>query len=362
MIVQSDYSHISMTHCPLCCDLQKGGFRKPDIMRTTLLLSGAALFLGVSCFAADDTDVPPAPIVKNTAIQPVDATVAEPQSADEIAIRQTDASFVKAYQQGDAKAVAGHFTPDAEYVDEQGNLFQGRAAIEESLAEFFTEHSGCKLEMTIETIRFLSPDVAVEDGRTFAVHAESSTPVESRYTTVHIKTGGKWLAASVRDHAPKNRREHAAQLQQLNWLTGDWVDEGDDLIVNFSCQPSDSGNFLLRTFSIQVAGQETMTGTQRIGWNPLTSKLQAWIFDSEGGHAEGSWHRAGDSWVLKCAGVTADGESASCSSIYTPVNEHTMTWQSVDHEVSGEQQPDSKVITIVRHAPSPTQVTDAARN
>jgi hypothetical protein len=66
--------------------------------------------------------------------------------------------------------------------------------------------------------------------------------------------------------------------------------------------------------------------------------------------------------VLKCTGVTADGESASCSSIYTPVNEHTMTWQSVDHEVGGVQQPDSRVITIVRHAPSPAPVVASDRN
>ena len=334
-------------------------------MRTTLLLSGTALFLGASCFAADDAKVPPAPTVLATAIQPFDAAVAEQRSADEIAIRKTDASFVKAYQQGDAKAVAAHFTPDAEYVDERGNLFQGREAIEESLTGFFTEHSGCKLELAIETIRFLSPDVAVEDGRTLALHKESSTPVASRYTTVHVKSGGKWLAASVRDHAPKDRREHVAQLQQLDWLAGDWVDEGRDLIVNFSCRPTANGNFLLRTFSIQVAGQETMTGTQRIGWNPLTGKLRAWIFDSEGGYAEGSWHRAGKSWVLKCIGVTADGESASSSNIYTPINDHTMTWQSVDHEVGGVRRPDSKVITIVRRAPGPSpaieQVTSANR-
>lgn len=327
-------------------------------MRTTLILSGTALLLGATCFAADVTKVLPDPTTKATLNQ----SAIDQRRIDETAIRRTDASFVKAYQQGDAKSVAAHFTPDAEYVDELGNIFQGREAIEESLTEFFTEHKGCKLEMTIETIRFLSPDVAIEDGRTLAIHTKISSPVASRYTTVHVKTHGKWMAASVRDHAPKDRREHRAQLQQLDWLSGDWVDEGNDLIVNFSCRPTSNGNFLLRTFRIQVAGQETMTGTQRIGWNPLTGKLRTWIFDSEGGYAEGSWHRAGKSWVLKCIGVTADGGSASCSSIYTPINDHTMTWQSVNHEVGGVKQPDSKVITIVRHAPAPTPVIAADRN
>ena len=52
------------------------------------------------------------------------------------------------------------------------------------------------------------------------------------------------------------------------------MDEGDDLITNFSCQSADNGNFLVRKFTIQIAGQETMSGTQRIGWDPRTGKLR----------------------------------------------------------------------------------------
>jgi hypothetical protein len=57
--------------------------------------------------------------------------------------------------------------------------------------------------------------------------------------------------------------------------------------------------------------------------------------------------------VLKSTGVTADGQTASSTSIYTFVNAHTMTWQSVDHEIAGVELPDSEVVTIVRQAPAP---------
>ena len=357
-----------------------GGSRKADNMRTTLILSGAALLFGVICFGAADEKVVPkradkagAPPAAKTGIKAAETfstkptekdsakTSAQPskRSADEEAIRQTDDVFVKAYGQGNAKAVAALFTADAEYVDELGNVFQGRDAIEESLKEFFAENPGCKLEMNIDTIRFISPGVAVEDGTTSITRAEGETAADSLYTTVHVKTDGKWLAASVRDHAPKNRRLHRSQLQQLGWLVGDWVDEGDDSIVHFNCQSVDSGNFLLRKFTIQVAGQEAMSGTQRIGWDPLTGKLRAWIFDSEGGYAEGYWHHDGANWLLKSTGVTADGQNASSTSIYTFVNEQTMTWQSVHHEIAGVQLPDSEVITIVRQAPAPVPVIAA---
>ena len=334
-------------------------------MRTTLMLSGAALLVGVICFGASDEKVvpktaataPKPPAVANEKALP-NPTVTAQQLADEAAIRLIDDAFLKAYGRGDAKAVAAFFTADAEYVDELGNVFQGRTAIENSMIEFFAENPGCRISMNIDTIRFISPGIAIEDGTTTITRTEGEPTVESLYTAVHVKTDGKWLAASVRDHAPKNRRLHRSQLQQLGWLMGDWVDEGDDSIVHFSCQAVDNGNFLLRKFAIQVAGQESMSGTQRIGFDPLTGKLRAWIFDSEGAYSDGLWHQDGDNWVLKSIGVTADGQTASSTSIYTFVNNHTMTWQSVHHEVGGVQQPDSEVVTIVRRAPSPESVSD----
>src|SRR5947209_3917326 len=47
-------------------------------------------------------------------------------SADEEAIRANVARFVKAYNAGDAKAVAALFTPDGEIVDKEGNDTEGR--------------------------------------------------------------------------------------------------------------------------------------------------------------------------------------------------------------------------------------------
>ena len=344
-------------------------------MRTTSILIGAVLSVGVICFGADEKVGPKKPCppgeqptvnaapeaAKPAEALPSDKPVSPDQAAAIEEIRLADESFAKAYAKGDAKAVAAHFTADAEYVDEDGSLFHGREAIEKTLTEFFADHPHCTLEMDIDTIRFISPGVAVEDGSTTIIHEEDgSVPVDSHYTTVHVKTDGKWLAASIRDRTPKDRRQHRAELQQLDWLNGDWIDEGDESIVSFSCQPTDNGNFLLRKFSIQIAGREAMSGTQRIGWDPLMGKLRSWMFDSEGAYGEGLWHRNGENWVLKTTGTTADGKSASSTSIYTLVNDHTMTWQSIDHEIAGVQQPDSEVVTIVRQSPSPAPIPTIA--
>ncbi len=51
-------------------------------------------------------------------------------------------------------------------MDERGDLFEGRQAIEEALAAFFAENPGYRIDVDIDTIRFVSPDVAIEDGTT----------------------------------------------------------------------------------------------------------------------------------------------------------------------------------------------------
>ena len=293
------------------------------------------------------------PNANPNALKSANAPGAAKRSLDEEAIRLTGETFVKAYCDGDAKSIAAQFTPDAEFIDERGTVYQGREAIEGAMTALFAENAGCKIEMDIETIRFVSPGVAVEDGTTMFTTSDGEESVYSRYTAIHVKTDGKWLAASVRDRAPKNRRQHRTQLQQLAWLQGEWVHESSDSVVIFTCEAADGGNFLVRKFAIRIAGQDSMNGTQRIGWDPLTGKLRAWIFDSEGGYSDGFWHRDENSWVLKSSGVTSEGETASSTSIYTFVNEHTMTWQSVDHEIAGVELPDSEPITIVRRAPVP---------
>ena len=84
--------------------------------------------------------------------------------ADEKAIRATADDFVKAFNAADVKAVGALWATDAEYTDESGQSYQGRAAIEKEYADGFKEHPGATMTVTIESIRFLGPDIAVEKG------------------------------------------------------------------------------------------------------------------------------------------------------------------------------------------------------
>src|SRR5579862_4486748 len=74
--------------------------------------------------------------------------------------------FVAAFNRGDAKAVAGFWAPDADYIDQVGGHVKGRAALEKLYAKTFAENKGAKLNIIVESARLLSADVGIEDGIT----------------------------------------------------------------------------------------------------------------------------------------------------------------------------------------------------
>jgi len=195
--------------------------------------------------------------------------------------------------------------------------------------------------------------VAIEDGSSRCVCEEGSPGHRSLYTTVHAKVDGEWLVVSSREYAAPGQPEHALHLRQLDWLLGEWIDQDDDSVVQFHCAYSDDGHYLLREFTISVAGEKVITGTQRIGWDPASGKLRSWTFDSAGGHFEGVWVHDDDRWYLNSSGITSDGRAASGTAIFTPVSPHTMTWQVVNREIGGVRRPDREEVIMVRTAPEP---------
>lgn len=282
------------------------------------------------------------------------AAVPEKFAADEKAVREVHSALTKAYATDDAKAAAAHFTADAEYINGHDTIFRGRTEIEQSLTDYMAEHPGCKLESEIVAIRFVSPQVALVDGESTITHEEDRKPSHCRFEAVYVKADGKWQIASVHDQHGVSIPTHEEQLAELDFLQGEWVDEADDSVVSFNTHPTDNGKFLLREFTLKLAGHDALSGTQRIGWDPVSGQLRTWIFDSDGGFAEGVWQRSGDDWIMQASGVTSDGEIASGTSIYKIVNDHTMTWQSVDYEIGGVRVPDGPVFTLTHRAPSPT--------
>ncbi|HVA48276.1 MAG TPA: SgcJ/EcaC family oxidoreductase [Pirellulales bacterium] len=324
-------------------------------MKTTpfLCLLYGALLAGAAA-AADKPQTKPTPS-KPAAPSTAARQPAPSRADDEKTLRTLAADFVKAFNEQDAKAIAAQFAPQAEMVDLEGNVVQGREAIEKSYAEHFEEPL-LTIAVEIESLRFVGDNLAIEDGQLVLTSEDHDLTLRTRYSTVHVREGGRWLVASSRDVVnPNDRVPPHEHLEQLAWLVGDWVEEGGDSIVATSCRWDENKNFLLSEYTVQVAGQITMSGTQRIGWDPLTRQIKTWTFDGDGGYGEGFWHRDGDRWLVKLEGVSADGRAGSVTQIHTRVNDHTRTWRAVDRMLGGEPLADINEITVVRRAPKPKQ-------
>jgi uncharacterized protein (TIGR02246 family) len=272
-------------------------------------------------------------------------------SEDEKAIRAADDAFVADYNKGDSKALTARFTEDAEVVELEGHRYQGHALIERRLAETFAASPGVKLALDVEAIRFLSPDVAKEEGLSRVTTAQGTSD-SRRYTVLYVKRHGRWLISSVREELDPLVRPHD-RLKELQWMIGQWVDEAPDSVVHLTCRWSEDENFLMREFTVRLQGKPVMQVTQRIGWDPLARQVRSWEFDSEGGFGEGRWSGGGDRWVIKHAGVRPDGTTASATNIMVRERPDRVRWVSLDRVLGSEPTLDEESYVLVRVAPAP---------
>jgi uncharacterized protein (TIGR02246 family) len=274
-------------------------------------------------------------------------------AADEAAIRANIAAFVKAYNAGDAKAVAALFTPDGQCEDKDGNVSEGREAVAKTFADVFKATPEKRIEVIVDEIRFIGADMAVEKGTTKEIDAPGEAPDYDRYTVVHVKRDGKWLMALARDEEGPVASAHE-QLRPLAWLIGEWVDDGGSTVVRSTCRWSNDKNFLLMAYKVKVNGRDSTEITQRIGWDPVVKRIRSWVFDSEGGFGESFWTRDGNGWLIKATAVRPDGTTASATNRMVPAGRDAYVWRSMDRVVGDDIEPSIEV-KIVRKPPEPKE-------
>ena len=318
-----------------------------------LMLTVATVATSSGLNAQEATRRKPAPPATATTLAALTATVTAPvdRGGDEKAIKALLDSFVKAFNAGNAEATAATYTETAVVVDEQGQRVEGQAAIRDQYAASFADNPGSKIAIQVDSFRFLGPETALEEGRTTITPAEGAgAPEITRFTAVYVKQGGQWLQAAVRDELAHDLAPHD-RLKELEWLVGDWVNESQDAVVSTSCKWANGGNFLDREFTMKTAGRPVLSGTQRIGWDPLKRQFKTWIFDSEGGHGEGYFTRTGNQWVVKVEGVRQDGQPASATNIITRLGKDRMGWQSTERTLGGSAVPGIDEFVVVRKPP-----------
>ncbi|MAI69553.1 MAG: hypothetical protein CMM01_01370 [Rhodopirellula sp.] len=265
-------------------------------------------------------------------------------------------AFVDAYAKQDAAAIGNMFTANAEFLDEFGELTQGREAIVAVFDNVFRNSSNATIdEITIERIRKITDRVMMEEGVILTAESPDHVRTQSRYIALHtLEKDGKWRINSLKN-LPATTVSRKEQLEQLSWLTGNWVNEDDNSVVHTTCGWSEDGNYLLRRFNVQTRDGNEMSGVQRIGWDPARKKIRSWTFDSHGGFFSGLWTKHGKEWLLTSAGVTASGETVTATTAYNLHDAEMVTWQYRSLIVAGSVRENMEPITMVKRPPPPTR-------
>ena len=112
---------------------------------------------------------------------------------DEAAVR----ALVEQYQQGfnanDASKAASVYAEDAVFVDVSGRVWEGRAQLEKELAGDSSAAARPRLNLTVQAVRFIKPDVALVRG-TSMIEGGNVPPGEGsgHWAVVAMKIGGQW--------------------------------------------------------------------------------------------------------------------------------------------------------------------------
>lgn len=268
------------------------------------------------------------------------ASGAEANEEANKAIRAAAQLFVEAFNHGDAKQLSELWTVGGSLADEQGELVKGRQAIEAKYAALFKESPGAKIEVTINSIEFPTPTVAIEDGVSRITTQSAAPPGASQYTAVHTLENGKWLMSSVRE-ASIPTPSNFVRLRQLQWLIGKWRAKSNDLSFDVQFRWIANSSFIQREDVVTRNGVVVQTAVQVIGWDPQSSRLRSWTFESPGGYGTGYWWSTPEGWRIQCSGVRADGAPASSidSLIRVAGENDVLGWRSIDRKIGGVSYP-----------------------
>lgn len=262
-------------------------------------------------------------------------------------IRKAAQQYLEAVEKGDHAKMKSFWTPEGDFIDQMGRRIKPAKITQETVADGTSlvergAESGQRMHIRIESTRMVTADVAIEDGISEITPPPADRPAIGRFTAVWVKRNGKWLIDSVRA-APSHIPHHQYQLQQLEWMVGDWVEAGDAAAITMKCRWSSDNSFLLRQIRIQPKERDAHVVTQRLGWDPVAGKIRSWIFDSDGGFGEGYWTREGDRWVVTSKSTLPDGKQATGTTINMLVDDSDFMWESVNYVVDGQKMPDLRV-------------------
>ena len=128
--------------------------------------------------------------------------VAAQPAADEAAVRDVVKRYVDARERIDPKATAALFTSDADQLVSSGEWRKGLDAVVKGTTASSQNNSG-KRTIAVESVRFLTKDVALVDGRYELVGGGAGDSTRKMWTSlVMTRISGGWKIAAIRNMLP----------------------------------------------------------------------------------------------------------------------------------------------------------------
>jgi uncharacterized protein (TIGR02246 family) len=128
-------------------------------------------------------------------------TSARQQKDDEAAVRDTVKEYVAARERGDATALGGLFTADADQLVSSGEWRRGREALVRGTLASSKNNAGTRT-ITLETVRFPAPDVAIADGE-YVIGASQTGAARKMWASfVMVRSQGRWRISAIRNMLP----------------------------------------------------------------------------------------------------------------------------------------------------------------
>ena len=120
---------------------------------------------------------------------------------DEAAVREVVKRYVDARERRDPKAIEALFTEDADQLTSSGQWRRGRGEVVKGTLASSQQNSGTRT-ITIETVRFPAPGVALADGR-YEISGMAGGATRRMWTSF-VLTGkeGGWRIAAIRNMLP----------------------------------------------------------------------------------------------------------------------------------------------------------------
>lgn len=154
------------------------------------------IMVAVACVAATAVAQNPAP--------KSDAGKLKSDVMNEEAIRKLYDQFIAAWNKHDAKGMAAMWVEDGDEVEPDGHVAKGRAELTKMLGmQHESVMKKTKLTLTIDSVWFVSADVALVDGTyevagIVAPDGKELPPRKGRLSSILLNERGKWSIAASR--------------------------------------------------------------------------------------------------------------------------------------------------------------------